>query len=446
MFKRRVVLRGFAILLALATVLCLSGCAGEMGVTTDELLKPPRAKGEMYDIGQTLEQSVSGKYTLKYPTAGKYRSAYILTDLTGKGKENFALAFYSILNAENVATMHLNLMKRTGEEWLSISDISMAAIGVEKVEISDLDSDGVQEIAVGWNIYGGVDKKIMVYSLKGLTLTPRLQESYTDFICADLKGNGQNDLLLLRHNTEEMSAAVQLYSFAEAGVHASESCLLDGAVSAFSEPIFSKLAGGRPAVYIDSFKGNGMQTEIIFYQDGSLQAPMAANPQTVSPTYRDSTVACLDIDQDGCLDIPLAESVITLQVGNKTETISPLTRWCTYDGAAFSVACRAMMNYADGYYLEIPARWQEQVTIGMDLDTRQRIVYVWDMEKNTVRSELVRIRTVSEGEWDKANNGMAGYDEITRSEGLVYAAMFSSFAGKEAVAKEELLTLFHLIS
>lgn len=446
MFRKKALTRCVAALLVLATVFCLSGCAGEMGVTTDELLQPPRAKGEMYDIGQTLEQSVDGKYTLKYPTAGKHRSAYVLADLTGKGKENFALAFYSLLNAENVATMHLNLMKKTGEEWSSISDISMAAIGVEKVEIADLDSDGVQEIAVGWNVYGGVDKKIMVYSLKGLTLTPRLQESYTDFICADLKGAGQNDLLLLRHNTEEMSAAVQLYSFAEEGVHASESCLLDGAVTAFSEPIYSQLAGGHPAVFIDSLKGNGMQTEIIFYRDGALQAPMAANPQTVSPTYRDSTVACLDIDQDGCLDIPLAESIPLLQSNNKTDAISPLTRWCTYNGTSFSVTRRAMMNYADGYYLEIPARWQEQVTIGMDLDTRQRIAYVWDVEKATVRSELVRIRTVSESEWDKANNGMTGYDEIARSEGLVYAAMFSSFTGKEAIAKEELTELFHLIS
>ncbi len=445
MFREKTVARFLSFLLVLSTIFSLSGCAGGLDITTDELLQPPRAKGEMYEIGQTLEKNVKEKYTLKYPTAGNYRSAYILTDLTGKGKENFALAFYSLLNAENIATMHLNLMKKTGEEWLSISDISLAAIGVEKVEIADLDADGVREITVGWNIYGGVDKKVMVYSLKGLTLTPRLQESYTDFLCADLKSNGQNDLLLLRHNTEEMSAAVQLYSFAEEGVHASESCLLDGAVTSFSEPILSKLKGDRPAVYLDALKGNGMQTEIIYYENGALQAPMAGNPQTVSPTYRDNTVASIDIDEDGCLDIPLIEPAAE-EIAEKIPSISNLTRWCTYNGKTFTVTCRAMMNYSDGYYLEIPNRWREQVVISMDLDTRQRIVYLWDAEKSAVKSELIRIRTVSESDWDKENNGITGFTEISRSEGLVYAVMFGSFTGKEAIQKEELFELFHLIS
>ncbi len=440
--------RGLAVLLCLIIPFCFTGCSNEFKMTTADFLKPPRAAGEMYDIDQALQDAVAEKYTLKYPTAGKYRSAYILADLTGTGTEGFALAFYSVLNSENVVTMHLNLMKRTGQKWSSIGDISVAAVSVEKVEICDLDGDGMQEIVVGWNIYG-VDKKVIVYSLKGLTLTPRIQEPYTDFICCDLRGQGKKDLFLLHHDVESLTASAKLYTLLKDGVHESGRCALDGAVTAFAEPAYSHLLSGKAAVYIDAQKGNGMQTEIIFYQNKTLQAPLSGNPQTVSPTYRESTIACMDINGDGCLDIPRPQ---TFPVSSKLdelaeqENLAPITGWYAYDGKAFSVVTLAMMNYADGYYMEIPNRWSHRVIIEMDMDNRERTVYLLDAEQQEVVSELVRLRTVAENEWEKSNNGLTGYREITRHEGLVYIAMFSNYAGEEAVTPAAFEKMVHLIS
>lgn len=430
---------------AVCTVLLLCGCGG-FDITADDFLAPPRASGEMYDIQQTLEKSISGKYTLKYPTAGRHRSAYILADLTGSGSESFAIAFYSSLNSENLAAMHLNLMKKVDDDWMSISDISMSAIGVEKVEFADLDRDGLKEIVVGWNIYGGVDKRVLVYSLKGLTLNPRIQESYTDFICCDLRESGQNDLLILNHNTAAASASVKLYTFGEDGVRESGSCLLDGTVTSFSEPVLSKLSGGRPAIFIDAVKGNGMQTEIVCYQDGSLVAPLYSGiAEGRSVTYRDTAVASIDINGDGCLDIPFIQGIDNFSLQIDPSTLNPITRWCSYNGREFILSMFALMNYADGYYFEIPDRWLNRITVERETESRLRAVYLWNIEDGRIESELMRIRTVTESEWDKSNNGFSGYTEITRADGVVYAVMISGYEGVEKIDMSEIQSRFHLI-
>lgn len=430
----------------LAVMLCLSGCAVNLDMTTDEFLSPPRARGEMYEIDKVLNQSVKEKFTLRYPTEGEHRTAYILTNLTGGNTTEFALAFYSVLNTENVATMHLNLMKKTGENWISISDISVSAVGVEKVDIIDLNNDDIKEIVVGWNIYGGVDKRVMVYSLKGLSLIPRIQEAYTEFMCCNLKGDNQNGLFVLEHKKNESEAFAKYFTFEADGVREAGSCELDASVTAFSKPILSKLTGGKPAIFIDEAVGAGMQTEIVYFKGAKLISPLnQKTPQTVSPTYRSEQIACMDINQDGVVEIPLRLSDDEFVLNNSSESQNPIIRWCSFNGSKFKTSMYAAMNYTDGYFLEIPKKWLNVITINRDVENRLRTIYLWDAETETILSELVRIRTVADVEWDKENNGLSEYTEILRSEGMVYAAMYGSYYGPEKTDQTELKKLFHLL-
>ena len=62
-----------------------------------------------------------------------------------------------------------------------------------------------------------------------------------------------------------------------------------------------------------------------------------------------------------------------------------------------------------------------------------------------IKSELVRIRAVSEVNWDKPDNGFNEFKEITRHKGVVYAAMFSSYEGAEKITLAELKEMLHII-
>lgn len=440
------VLAAVALLLSLTL---LSACSG-FSITADDFLSPPRASGEMYKVEQTLKENVKTAYTLKYPTAGEYRSAYILADLTGGGVQNFAMAFYSTINEENSTFMNLKLMQKSGGEWISVSDIIVNAVGVEKVEIADLNGDGVKEITVGWNIYGGMDKKVTAYALNGLKLVPLMQESYNSFMCCDMLGDGRKELFLIYHDTVTATALAKYYSFEGDEVNQSDTCSIDGTVVSYSEPVFGAMPNGVSAIFVDAVKGAGMQTEIIYCNKGKLVAPFynsSAVENYISPTYRNSTVASLDINGDGYLDIPIINPADTFGVTLDESSLNPITSWCTYNGKGFNIALQAIMNYTDGYYIEFPRKWQGCTTVSMEIENRLRTIYLWDTETETatIKSELVRVRAISEINWDKPDNGFNEFQEIARHKGVVYAAMFSGYEGSEKITPEDFKKIFHII-
>ena len=439
--------KGLLIALLLLSITLLSGCSG-FSITADDFLSPPRANGEMFEVEKALKSTVKTDYTLKYPTAGEYRSAYILADLKGSGNNDFAMAFYSTINEENSTFMNLKLMQRVNEDWISVSDVIVNAVGVEKVEIADLNGDGVKEITVGWNVYGGMDKKVTAYTLNGLKLVPLMQESYTHFMCADMVADGRKELFLIYHDTILATATAKYFSFEEDKVKLSGTCALDGSVNSFNEPIFTALQNGVSAVFIDAVKGTGMQTELVYCNNSNLVSrfynPVSAE-NFVSPTYRNGTVTCFDINADGFLDIPLINPPHIEGVTIDENTVSPITSWCSYNGTSLTTTLNAVMNYTDGYYFELPKKWEGCTTVNMDIENRIRTVNLWNTENATIISELVRVRAVSEVNWDKPDNGFVEYKEIARNKGVVYAAMFSSYEGAEKITPEEFEKMFHVI-
>ena len=440
------VVKALLISALLLSLTLISACSG-FNITADDFLSPPRASGEMYEVEQTLKSTVKSAYTLKYPTAGEYRSAYVLADLKGSGNNDFAMAFYSTTNEENSTFMNLKLMQKVGDEWISVSDIIVNAVGVEKVEIADLNGDGIKEITVGWNIYGGMDKKVTAYTLNGLKLVPVMQESYTHFLCCDMFSDGRKELFLIYHDTISATATAKCFSFEEDKVKLSSSCALDGTITSFNEPVFTSFVNGVSAIYLDAVKGAGMQTEIIYFSGNNLVAPFynATAENYISPTYRTSTVACFDVNGDGFLDIPLIRSPQITGIVLDESSINPITYWSTYNGEKLTTTLQTVMNYTDGYYFEYPSKWVGCTTVNMDIENRIRTVALWNTENATVISELVRIRAISEINWDKPDNGFNEYKEIARNKGVVYAAMFSSYEGNEKITPEEFKKIFHII-
>lgn len=440
-FKRFV-----SVLLSMGIALSLCGCVANVDFTTEDFLVPPKPAGDMLDIRQALEESVEEKFTLKYPTDGDYRSAYIMADLMEAGEKEFALAFYSTLSSDNVATMHLNLMKKVDDSWLSISDSTMAAVGVEKVILSDMNADGISEIIVGWNVYGNVDKRVTVYQIKGLSLVPLMQEAYTKIICSALEQSEKKQLLVLNHNSGEGIATAKLYGLDANDLYDLGSCKLDGSVTYFYEPVATKLSNGKPAVFIDAAIGNGTHTEILSLQSGKLsRADLVAGENGGLLTYRNSATLCTDINSDGIYDIPIIESQLSYIPGETSQPVAGMVKWCGFDGINFTVTLFAAMNYSDGYYLEIPIRWFGKTTIETNVESRQYTVFVWDTENGTKLGELFKLRTVTDAEWDKSNNGLEAYSEVARGGNLVYVAAVGNHQGEEKTSLDEIKTLVHII-
>ena len=145
--------RIIALFLAGVLILMLCGC-DSFGITDDELLSPPKAQGVYGIISDVLKNSITEKYTLKYPTSGEYRSAIVLKDINNDGVEE-AVAFYTT-TTDNTVSVHINLIAKINGEYVSVGSSKIVGSGVERLEFCDLGGDGKQEIIVGYYVFGAL--------------------------------------------------------------------------------------------------------------------------------------------------------------------------------------------------------------------------------------------------------------------------------------------------
>ena len=150
-----------AFLFSFVLIFSLAGCS-TANLSKGDLLAPPKPSGEMYKIQKALEKAVKSNVKLKYPTSGEYRSAFILKDLDGSGSENYCIALYAV-GEEASQNIHINIIKNTEDEWVSLHDTYFASSNVEMIDFHDFTGDGVLEIIVGFNVYSGVDKQVAVF-------------------------------------------------------------------------------------------------------------------------------------------------------------------------------------------------------------------------------------------------------------------------------------------
>ena len=177
--------------LCVAVVFSFSSC-NLMMADTAELLSSPSLPDELKPIADIIGKTAPEGYTLKYPSRGEYRSAIIRHDIDGDGFEE-AFAFYYTAEGE-AGAMHINLIAKRKGNWSLVAEQKILAGGVDKVEFSDLNSDGVKEILVGWEIYGTSEMQLAVYSLDATGLTQMLLERYTHFLACDLDENRQDEI------------------------------------------------------------------------------------------------------------------------------------------------------------------------------------------------------------------------------------------------------------
>ncbi len=434
--------RFLAMVLALCLCLLLTACSGDFD-SGENLLSPPEPSGEYALISAALKESVTGKYTLKYPTEGNYRSAIIVNDLDGDGTSE-AIAFYST-TIDNTVTVHINFIIKQDGAYKSAGDIKIIGSDVECVEFSDLDKNGNTEIIVGYNIYGNVEKQVAVYEFKGSTPVQKCLEKYTEFIICDLDADGVSGLFIADLNSADKTAVAKLMQVDEGNIVQAGSCPLDGNVTSYYAPQLTKLESGRPAVYIDAVKGAGTLTEVVYYDNGVLSNPFF-NPETqvTEATYRDSAVTCRDINSDSVLEIPMLSPMPTASNLVQTDSVS-VTKWCVPKDDSLIVTRAMLMNYTDGYSLRIPENLSGKLCVVKRTDSRLRVFYFYDEASGKAAGELFRMQAVAEKTWDSAEFGRDGFDELTRANGLVFAYRLGNFEGAEAVSKDDISNIFALI-
>lgn len=432
-------LKKFAVIILTAVICCSLSACNFLDLGQENLLSPPKPEGELYHIQNALFDAAGENITLKYPTAGEYRSAFVLRDIDKDGVED-AVAFYS-RTTDSTVTMHINVIVKEKDKWKSKGDIGIVGSGVEKVVFCDLGGDEAEEISVGWSIYGTVDRQVGVYSFDGSALSQRTMESYTDFITSDIDSDNKQELFVINLNTTDKIASAKALSVNELGIEEKGIATLDGGVTSYSQPIVSTLTNQKPAIYIDAVKGSGTLTEIVWFEDGGLKSIYDDKAHATTLTYRSTTVASRDFNEDGVIDIPLQSLLLSTKDKEEFDKVY-VTDWSSFNGKRIKKTVSAFMNYSDGYYITIPENRQDRLHLARKTDSRLRIFYSYDPKENTQGEEVFRILVLSKSDYNQGKG--EGYYIISEKGDYCYMARIIP-ENELGITKEELADNFGII-
>ena len=429
-----------AALLAMVFCVLFSGC--DIRKNNDDMVSPPELTGEMAPIAKALYQSIHTDYDLKYPASGDRRSAIVLEDINCDGVFE-AFAFYST-NEDEMTTMHINAICQVNGEWTSVVDQTIVAIGVELVDFSDLNGDGVLEILIGWEVNGNNGKQLSVFTFKNDMLTQLVSQAYTDFLCCDLDDNGTNEIFVHLLNTVEKTNKAMIYTYNENGMAQTAGCVMDPNVKSCGKPMLSTLSNGQKAIYIDETKGVGAVTEVLYMLKGELVNPLldTVNSFENISTFRAAALETKDINNDGVLEIPVASDLPN--AANSEEKLY-YTNWCSFNGEKLTVKQITVVNTVDGYYLVLPNNMVGSIAVLKDIENHERTFYRYNAKEESLGDMLFTITAVSISQWDNGDFERGTAVEITRNTSMVYALTLSDAVQAEGVTEKTITEAFNLV-
>ncbi len=444
------------------TLTCfLTGC-GAIGLNVETQLIPPNSSGEQEAIRAALDEYVrshtengeSAYYTLKYPSSGRYLSAFITLDQV---KENTplspnsaakspddadekvtpdtAIAFYRRNSVD--AQVHINLLKRSADgTWTSVADVEGKGEAVHRVEFGDLDNNGMPELLIGWHLYNSRDSRLSVYDLDDNLTAHSLSTPYTDLVVGDITADGADDILLLNIMTGTGLASARLLSYGEGGVLHDSHTMLDSSIISFGDHILAELADGANGVFVDCYKEQrAMITELICWKDGKLTAPLCDQVlQMNSVTARELPIACRDIDGDGAVEWPVTTRMPGFEDAEMSKTLWH-TEWCGWDHTTQRITTEfvGLLPAEDGYMLRLREGWEE-LPAAYNVSTRTLTLHA-DMESG---EWLFRLGTFP---LDKKKSLPAGYTLLDETEDYCYAVCVSE--NYPDITIEEIKYLFY---
>lgn len=429
-----------AVLIAIIMCVVFSGC--DFTNNNDDLVSPPELTGEMSPIADALYDSIGTACDLKYPAAGDRRSAIVLEDINGDSIFE-AFAFYSTSDDE-MTTMHINVICQKDGKWMSVSDQTIVAMGVEMVDFCDLNDDGIEEILIGWEVNGTNEKQLSVFTFRENKLEQQLLQAYTAFLCCDLDNNGTNEIFVHLLNTAEKTNKAIIYNYNENGMAQTAGCVMDSNVKSASAPVLSTLSSGQKAIYIDEIKGVGAVTEVLYLSKGELVNPLldTVNSFENIVTLRAASLETRDINGDGILEIPVASDL-----PNAVDSDEKLyyTNWCSFNGEKLSAKLITVVNTVDGYYLTVPNAMVGYIAVLKDIENHERRFYHYDSKNGILGKELFTITAIEVDEWDSNDFNRGSMTELARTDDNVFALALGEGANAFAIDATLVKETFNLV-
>ena len=178
-----------------------------------------------------------------------------------------------------------------------------------------------------------------------------------------------------------------------------------------------------------------MITEIVYYDKSGKalvnalnSSPLGENVQTKRQFLQNSR----DIDGDGRLEVPFGVEIAGYTAISGEQMY--YSQWKQFDNGKFTAVAVGYFNAADNYFLKIPEKWLDSVTVSVD--KKQCVVdfYVYDSKNDVKGARLLSLKLQSKKDFEKEPDG---YEMIAQSGDNIIAGRCDGAENKELAVNIE---------
>ncbi|MBE6759120.1 MAG: VCBS repeat-containing protein [Ruminococcaceae bacterium] len=443
----------------LLVLLTMSGCALS-ALTAENVMEPPQAFGDGAALQAALEEALGPQITLRYPRNGEYRSAVVRADVDNDEQEE-AIVFYRQATESSGARMVLLDINEDGD-WVLTGEFADAEGEIDRVVFGDINGDGTLDIITGWMAYSDYGTLYVHSCSDGTPVQLTISKanpgayalsSYAEMAVGDFDADGADELLTVSMAGTDNAGEARLLKWVGGRItdggwirEAGRLTLCSG-TAAYTGSVAGKLNWSTYGLVVDSQRTDGSYcSELILWDrdSGKLVSPLTEDAQRLFRRTL-STESC-DIDGDGYIEIP--GDVLMPDCGSAGAQRMYQTSWHIYNSREYAREFSAIMRTDSGYYFTVPDRWQGQVTVQPEADTRT-LRFCLANEKKPFSDELMSIRVFTMDEWDEEkssdeNNGLPQYVELCTTDYYVYAVRITTAPPGLNIDYGSVLESFHL--
>lgn len=359
-------MRGIAKLLAAVfLVLTLGGCTSI--TDTEKLLRAPSSGGETGAVQKALNGFLGDSVQLKFPTGGEFQTPFLFGDWNGDGVEDAAVLYTLESLGQNV---YLAILERdAANSWQVTALTEGLSNEVERVSFAAMQDSPATQILVG---YGSslTGRYLAVYSRNESGLETVLQQSYSQFLLADLTGSGCHDLILVLPESEDGNVELQVLTNVDGAFTLSQQMAVGhGLYTGCARLTAGYGRDKRPYLVVDATTGgtgNSLASTILIYDSDNqklltYQAPGVPDMYTATLRYNTNLLSA-DLDNNGTVEIPREISADD----RIDETLSrrvAFLEWFDYTGEGGGNRRFGVWDMEYNFFLPLPPSMQGLVSL-----------------------------------------------------------------------------------
>ncbi len=451
--------KGWFSALTLAVMLLLSGCLFR---SPDDLYRPPE-KSPGYEQLNAAIRAVRTGLEAEFGTrvedvtimSGDNTASIQLQDLDGDAVRESAVTVLRVPGIEK--PIKIFIFNEINGEYVVTGVVEGEGTAIYAMAYAQINGEGRKELAVNWQISTGayqlgvytlddinlpgeeLDEAERLSAIQGMTRADLMGTERLLTRCSvagdgssgcrllDMDRDTRLEVLVTRMDASGLGNQVEIYGWQD-GVMASLSIAeLSTGIASINRIRTNYLAGeyDQPALYVTSTLADGRRAiDVVAYVNGVL-TNVALDSSGISREVIQgyTEINPTDINRDSVAELPSPYQLPSY--GESTSSNFWLIDWGQYDQRGNrNHVLTTYHNMSDGWYLEIPESWRDQITISRNdqVTGRREVVFSHWQGENREPAPFLSIYRMASSRTSELEED--GWTVLREEENITYAARF----------------------